>query len=71
MKKAVSILVLSILNLIYSLASFIDSFSLTKYENNGGFDVDFNSNYLIWFISSIILGYYAILLFKEEKNTKK
>ncbi len=67
MKKGILIIFVSIMNILYSFARLIMSFDLITYENNGGYSIKLNSDYLVWFITFIFVLIIGIKIKKEEK----
>lgn len=68
MKKYHLIFVLGGLNCLYSLGLLIESFKAEVDEY--GTSIGSNRNYLIWFISSLIILAIGFFCFKEEVEKK-
>lgn len=71
MKKSYLVLALGFVNTIYSLGLVIDTLITgIKERQDYGTEIDFyfNSNYIVWLISGIIIIAIGFMLYKEEKN---
>lgn len=65
MKKNYLLLAIGVMNSLYSLGMFFDSF-IPDYIAGGG-----NKTYFFWFICSVLFTAYSYLLIKEEDIVKE
>ncbi len=69
MNKNIMLLVIGVINSCYALGIYIESFE--KVNDGWGISFDFNMNYLIYFITSLLFTIYCIILVKETKEVKE
>ncbi len=67
MKKNYLLLSIGVIQCLYSLGCYIESFGIYK-DEYGGVSISSNMLFLVWFICAVLFTVYCVLLVKEKSE---